>query len=96
VVQRQVQRNGFRRDARAKRTLGIADLFGRFGFESVALLSQWGYRIATHWNVGTNVSFACLRGDATNSPITEKTSRITYSLFANYIFQSSDYESVAI
>jgi outer membrane protein len=44
------------------------------------------YRIAKRWNAGASVSLAWLRGDATDSPITEKTSQITYGLFVNYIF----------
>jgi MipA family protein len=44
------------------------------------------YRFATHWNVGATVAFAWLRGDASDSPITEKTSQITYGLFCSYLF----------
>lgn len=44
------------------------------------------YRIGRHWNVGANAAFAWLRGDATDSPITEKTSQISYGIFASYLF----------
>ncbi|MFM0715437.1 MipA/OmpV family protein [Paraburkholderia strydomiana] len=44
------------------------------------------YRIGRHWNVGANAAFAWLRGDATDSPITEKTSQISYGLFCTYLF----------
>jgi outer membrane protein len=44
------------------------------------------YRIGRHWNVGANAAFAWLRGDASDSPITEKTSQISYGLFCTYLF----------
>ncbi|NKJ51116.1 hypothetical protein CIC12_31230 [Burkholderia sp. SG-MS1] len=44
------------------------------------------YRIGRHWNVGANAAFAWLRGDATDSPITEKTSQISYGIFCTYLF----------
>lgn len=44
------------------------------------------YRIAPRWNVGASVAFAWLRGDASDSPITEKTSQISYGIFCAYLF----------
>ncbi|NML32507.1 MipA/OmpV family protein [Paraburkholderia antibiotica] len=56
------------------------------GLNQLRFSVNGAYRIATNWNVGASVSFAWLRGDANDSPITEKTSQITYGLFANYLF----------
>lgn len=44
------------------------------------------YRFAAHWNVGASITAAWLHGDATDSPITEKTNQMTYGLFASYLF----------
>ena len=44
------------------------------------------YRIAPRWNVGASVAFAWLRGDASDSPISEKTSQISYGIFCAYLF----------
>ncbi|MCC8392705.1 MipA/OmpV family protein [Paraburkholderia sp. MMS20-SJTR3] len=56
------------------------------GLNQVRFSINGVYRIAARWNVGASASFAWLRGDATDSPITQKTSQITYGLFANYLF----------
>ncbi|OLL28048.1 hypothetical protein BTH42_29160 [Burkholderia sp. SRS-W-2-2016] len=56
------------------------------GLSQVRFSINGAYRIAARWNVGASVSFAWLQGDASDSPITQKTSQITYGLFANYLF----------
>ncbi|WP_322033871.1 MipA/OmpV family protein [Paraburkholderia sp. J76] len=56
------------------------------GLNQLRFSVNGAYRITPRVNVGASVSFAWLRGDATDSPITEKTSQITYGLFFNYLF----------
>lgn len=56
------------------------------GLNELRFSVNGAYRITPHVNVGASVSFAWLRGDATDSPITEKTSQISYGLFFNYLF----------
>lgn len=65
---------------------GLPTFSAGAGLNQLRFSINGAYRIATHWNVGASVSFAWLRGDATDSPITEKTSQITYGLFVNYLF----------
>ncbi|MGF6917244.1 MipA/OmpV family protein [Paraburkholderia sp. 40] len=65
---------------------GLPTYSASSGVNQLRFSVNGAYRIATRWNVGASVSFAWLRGDATDSPITEKTSQITYGLFANYLF----------
>lgn len=65
---------------------GLPTFSAGSGLNELRFSINGAYRIATRWNVGASVSFAWLRGDATDSPITEKTSQITYGLFCNYLF----------
>jgi outer membrane protein len=65
---------------------GLPTFSAGSGLNQLRFSINGAYRIATRWNVGASVSFAWLRGDASDSPITEKTSQITYGLFCNYVF----------
>ncbi|MFT4069969.1 MipA/OmpV family protein [Paraburkholderia sp.] len=65
---------------------GLPTFSAGSGLNQLRFSLNGAYRIAPRWNVGASVSFAWLRGDATDSPITEKTSQITYGLFCNYLF----------
>lgn len=44
------------------------------------------YRPSAHWNVGAAVAAAWLQSDASDSPVTQKDSQNTYTLFASYLF----------
>lgn len=44
------------------------------------------YRIDRHWNVGATIVAAWLRGDAGDSPVTQKKNQMTYGLLASYRF----------
>lgn len=56
------------------------------GVNSVALAIGASYQLTPQWGVGTRLSANQLRGDAVNSPITEKKSRNTFAVFSNYRF----------
>jgi MipA family protein len=65
---------------------GLATYSAGSGLNQLRFSINGAYRITPRVNVGASVSFAWLRGDANDSPITEKTSQITYGLFFNYLF----------
>ena len=44
------------------------------------------YLASAHWNLGGAVTAAWLQSDAKDSPVAQKTSQNTYTLFASYIF----------
>lgn len=44
------------------------------------------YRPTVNWSFGASVTTAWLQGDASNSPIVQKSSQVTYAVTANYRF----------
>lgn len=56
------------------------------GLNTIRFSVGGDYRLTPHWSLGASVTATSLRGDAENSPITEKKSRTNGGLFAFYRF----------
>jgi outer membrane protein len=56
------------------------------GLNNVRFSLAGAYRPTPHWNIGGAATASWLQGDASDSPVTQKSSQTTYTLFANYLF----------
>ncbi|MES2103352.1 MAG: MipA/OmpV family protein [Pseudomonadota bacterium] len=71
-------------DAGQSARSGLRQYTAGGGINTVRFSLGADYRLSRNWNLGTRVSAAKLRGDAADSPITEKTSQTTVAVFAGY------------
>ena len=65
---------------------GLAAHSASSGINSVKINVGAHYKLTQHWGLGARWSAGQLRGDAANSPITEKKSQSSVGGFANYRF----------
>lgn len=73
-------------DARQSANSGLAAYTPKGGINTLRFGVGATYLLTPQWSVGTRLTAATLRGDARDSPITEKRSQNVYSLFATYRF----------
>lgn len=65
---------------------GLPQYSASSGINSVAFSVGASYQLTPQWGVSARLSANQLRGDAVNSPITEKKNRNTFGVFTNYRF----------
>lgn len=65
---------------------GLATYTAKSGINSISFNIGANYQLTQQWGLGARLSASSLRGDAADSPITEKKSQTTLGVFANYRF----------
>jgi outer membrane protein len=65
---------------------GLPQYSASSGLNSAAFAIGASYQLTPQWGIGARLSANRLRGDAVNSPITEKKNRNTFGVFSNYRF----------
>ncbi|WP_394788535.1 MipA/OmpV family protein [Rhodoferax sp.] len=73
-------------DAGQSARSGLASYTAQSGINSVSFNLGASYQLTSQWGLGARFSASSLRGDAADSPITEKKSQNTFGVFANYRF----------
>ncbi|HEY4066695.1 MAG TPA: MipA/OmpV family protein [Burkholderiaceae bacterium] len=83
---RQYTQTFFGVDAAQSAASGLAAYDAKSGINSIRLGLGANYRLTPSWGIGARATFGSLRGDAADSPITEKKSQNTFGVFATYRF----------
>lgn len=65
---------------------GLAQYSASSGINSLSFSIGASYQVTPQWGVSARISANQLRGDAVNSPITEKKNSNTFALFTSYRF----------
>jgi outer membrane protein len=65
---------------------GLAAYTAKSGINSVSFNIGANYQLTQQWGLGARLSASSLRGDAADSPITEKKTQTTVGVFASYRF----------
>jgi MipA family protein len=73
-------------DATQSANSGLAVYNAKSGVNAIRLGVGANYLLTPNWSVGGRISASSLRGDAADSPITEKKAQNTFALFAAYRF----------
>lgn len=73
-------------DATQSANSGLPQYAAGGGLNAIRFTVGADYRLTPHWQFGLRATATSLRGDAENSPITEKKSRTNGGLFAFYRF----------
>jgi outer membrane protein len=73
-------------DAEQNARSGLPAFDAKNGISNIRVSVGANYQFDRHWSVGARFSAARLRGDAADSPITEKASQNTTGVFVVYRF----------
>ena len=73
-------------DAAQSAASGLAVYTAKSGINSVRIGFGANYGLTPNWGIGARITASSLRGDAADSPITEKKSQNTVAVFVTYRF----------
>lgn len=73
-------------DAAQSARSGLPGYTAKSGINAVNFNIGANYQLSPQWGLGARFTASSLRGDAADSPITEKKSQNTFGVFANYRF----------
>lgn len=73
-------------DAAQSAQSGLATYTAKSGINAVSFNIGANYQLTQQWGLGARVGVSSLRGDAADSPITEKKTQTTVGVFASYRF----------
>ena len=65
---------------------GLPQYSAQSGVNAVNFNVAANYQLSAQWGLGARFTTSRLRGDAANSPITEKKAQNTFGVFASYRF----------
>ena len=73
-------------DAAQSARSGLPGYTAKSGINAVSFNIGASYQLTSQWGLGARFTASSLRGDAADSPITEKKSQNSFGVFANYRF----------